>query len=182
MLVSAFAKINLSLEVVGKYDTRYHEIKTILQTVGIRDIIEIRRWSRLRVECDVPSLGGSNNLVWKAAHKLAKHAGIPPQARIFINKQIPMDSKVLSHFGYLMAGMVPLFFGIILFTWISAGLLYYQASHSAGEDIQTMTVIIPPGATLHQISNELKDRNLILSASSFRLLANIRKNVLIWVV
>ena len=90
MLVSAFAKINLSLEVVGKYDTRYHEIKTILQTVGIRDIIEIRRWSRLRVECDVPSLAGSNNLVWKAAHKLAKHAGIPAQARIFINKQIPV--------------------------------------------------------------------------------------------
>ena len=90
MLVSAFAKINLSLEVVGKYDTRYHEIKTILQTVGIRDIIEIRRWSRLRVECDVPSLAGSNNLVWKAAHKLAKHAGISPQARIFINKQIPV--------------------------------------------------------------------------------------------
>ena len=90
MLVSAFAKINLSLEVVGKYDIRYHEIKTILQTVGIRDIIVIQRWSRLRVESDIPSIAGSNNLVWKAAHKLADRAGIQPQARIFINKQIPV--------------------------------------------------------------------------------------------
>ena len=65
--------------------------------------------------------------------------------------------------------------GAILFTWGIAGLFYYQASHAAGENTQPIMVIIPTGATLKQISTELKDRDLIQSASSFRLLANIRK-------
>lgn len=67
------------------------------------------------------------------------------------------------------------FAGTILFTWGIAGLFYYQASHAAGENTQPIMVNIPPGATLKQISNKLKDRNLIRSASSFRLLANIQK-------
>jgi len=68
-----------------------------------------------------------------------------------------------------------LFAGTILFTWGLAGVFYYQASHAAGENPQPIMVTIPPGATLKQISTELKNRDLIQSASSFRLLANIRK-------
>ena len=90
LLVSAFAKINLSLEVVGRQDIKYHEVKTILQTIGIRDIIEIHHWNRLKVECDIPGISGSNNLVWHAAQKLADRAGIQPKAKIIINKQIPI--------------------------------------------------------------------------------------------
>ena len=90
LLVSAFAKINLALEVVGKHDSKYHTIKTILQTIGIRDIIEIRHWNRLKVECDVPGISEDNNLVWHAAQKLADRAGIQPKAEIIINKQIPI--------------------------------------------------------------------------------------------
>ena len=90
LLVSAFAKINLSLEVVGRQDIKYHEVKTILQTIGIRDIIEIQHWNRLKVECDIPCISGNNNLVWHAAQKLADRAGIQPKANIIINKQIPI--------------------------------------------------------------------------------------------
>jgi len=90
LLVSAFAKINLALEVVGRHDIKYHAVKTILQTIGIRDIIEIRHCNRLKVKCDIPSISQSNNLVWHAAQKLADRAGIQPQAQIIINKQIPI--------------------------------------------------------------------------------------------
>ena len=68
-----------------------------------------------------------------------------------------------------------IFAGTILSTWGTAGLIYYQASHSAGKDTQSVLVNILPGATLKQISAELKHRNLIRSESSFRLLANIQK-------
>ena len=68
-----------------------------------------------------------------------------------------------------------IFAGIILFIWGIAGLFYYQASHAVGENTQPIMVNIPPGTTLKQTSTLLKDRNVILSASSFRLLANIRK-------
>jgi len=70
--------------------------------------------------------------------------------------------------------LLPLFTGLILFTWVIAGLFYYQASHPAGESEQLIMIRIPPGATLKQIATKLKDRNLILSASSFRLLTNIQ--------
>ena len=90
LLVSAFAKINLALEVVGRQDSKYHEVKTILQTIGIRDIIEIHHWNHLKVECDIPSISGSNNLVWHAAQKLAYRVGIQPKANIIIHKQIPI--------------------------------------------------------------------------------------------
>ena len=86
LLVSAFAKINLALEVVGRYDSKYHSIKTILQTIGIRDIIEIRHSNHLKVECDMPGISESNNLVWHAALRLADRAGIQPKADIIINK------------------------------------------------------------------------------------------------
>ena len=68
-----------------------------------------------------------------------------------------------------------LFTGSLIFIWGTGGLFYYQSSHPAGEDTQAVIVNIPPGATLKQISADLKDRNLIRSASAFRLLANIRK-------
>ena len=70
---------------------------------------------------------------------------------------------------------LPLFVGVILLTWGVTGFFYYQASNSAGKDTQPITVSIPPGTTLRQISTKLEDRNLIRSASAFRLLASIRK-------
>ena len=95
LLVSAFAKINLALEVDGIYDNKYHSVKTILQTIGIRDIIEIRHSNRLKVECDMPSISESNNLVWHAALKLAAKAGIQPKADIIINKQINLERGII---------------------------------------------------------------------------------------
>ena len=68
-----------------------------------------------------------------------------------------------------------LFVGLILFTWVLSGFFYYQISSPAGDSTQAVTISIPPGATLKQISNDLKDHNLIRSTSAFRLLANIRK-------
>jgi len=68
-----------------------------------------------------------------------------------------------------------LFIGSLLFIWGTGGLFYYQSSHSVSENTEPVIVNIPPGATLKQISHDLKDRSLIRSASAFRLLANIRK-------
>ncbi len=71
--------------------------------------------------------------------------------------------------------LLPLFAGVIIFTWAVAGLFYYQATVSVGESTETVILIITPGATLKQISRDLKDLNLIKNASAFRLLANIRQ-------
>ena len=89
MIVSAFAKLNLTLEVLGRRDDGYHEVRTVMQAVDLADQLEISSAPNLRVECDEPALNGESNLVWQAAQALARHGGRAPQAHILITKVIP---------------------------------------------------------------------------------------------
>ena len=86
----AYAKLNLAFEVLGKRADGYHEVKTVMQTVDLSDLLTIKPWPALRVECDSPELSGEANLVWKAAEALARSRGIRPQARISVQKRIPV--------------------------------------------------------------------------------------------
>ena len=88
--VSAFAKINLTFEVLGRRPDGYHEVVTILQTIDLADRLEVRPSLELRVECDAPDLNGDANLVWQAAAKLAQRAQIRPEAHILVRKRIPI--------------------------------------------------------------------------------------------
>ena len=85
----AFAKLNLTLEVLGRRNDGYHEVRSVLQTIDLADRLEIVRAPNLRVDCDDPSLSGEVNLVWKAAVSLAECVSKKPQARISILKGIP---------------------------------------------------------------------------------------------
>jgi len=85
----AYAKLNLTLEILGRRDDGYHEIKTVMQTINLADRLEFSPSTRLQVECDDKSLAGEANLVWKAAQDLANSAGVSPRARITIEKHIP---------------------------------------------------------------------------------------------
>ena len=90
MQIEAHAKLNLSFEVLGKRTDGYHEVKTVMQTVGLTDRLTIEHWPSLRVQCDSPELSGEANLVWKAAEALARNRGIQPRASIRVEKRIPI--------------------------------------------------------------------------------------------
>ena len=66
----AFAKLNLTLDVLGKREDGYHDIKSVMQTISIRDDIEIdgATGNPGCLKCDkegVPT--DERNLAWKAA-------------------------------------------------------------------------------------------------------------------
>ena len=90
MKVAAFAKLNLTLEVLGRRGDGYHNISTVIQAVDLADELEIRPAADLRVECSDPALGGKGNLVGQAAAALAESSGRRPGAHIRINKVIPV--------------------------------------------------------------------------------------------
>lgn len=90
MLVPAFAKLNLSLEILGKRNDSYHEVRSVMQTVDLCDEVEVLPASQLTVTCDVPDLDGESNLAWKAARDLARHCGRLPLASVSIRKRIPV--------------------------------------------------------------------------------------------
>ena len=90
MRVQAYAKINLTLEILGLRSDGFHEVKSIIQTIDLADRLDLSPASRLKVDCDDPSLNGDANLVWQAAVSLAERAGIEPRAHIYMRKRIPV--------------------------------------------------------------------------------------------
>ena len=90
MKVKAFAKLNLTLEVLGRRQDGYHQVRTILQTIDLADLLEISPAASLRVECDDSSLQGEANLVWRAARALAEVSNHQPGAHVYIQKHIPV--------------------------------------------------------------------------------------------
>ena len=88
----AFAKINLSLRVLGKRENGYHELDTIFQTVSLHDTISISAIdsSEIAFSCDACSLPtDSHNLVVRAATALRDRFNPKKGARIRLEKRIP---------------------------------------------------------------------------------------------
>lgn len=95
LTVSAFAKINLGLRVLGKRSDGYHEIDTILQTISLHDTIRLTATdsSEIVLSGDDPSLPtDSNNLVYRAAAALQSRFAPDKGARIRLAKRIPAQA------------------------------------------------------------------------------------------
>ena len=88
----AHAKINLTLEVLGRRDDGYHEIATVLQTVDLHDTLTLEPAEAISLECDIPELQSPDNLALKAAHLLKEQAGSVGGARITLGKGIPVSA------------------------------------------------------------------------------------------
>lgn len=83
LTVSAYAKINLVLEVLGKRSDGYHEVATVLQEIDLKDVLafEERRETRL---------DSGHDLVLKAAKLLREVAVCEKGVSISITKGIPV--------------------------------------------------------------------------------------------
>ena len=89
----AYAKLNLTLDVLGKRDDGYHDLLSVMQTISIRDDIEIdvgtgKPWKLLCSVEGIPT--DETNLAWKAAKVYcdAMHKD-PNGLEIRITKRIP---------------------------------------------------------------------------------------------
>lgn len=92
----AYAKLNLTLDVLGKREDGYHDLKSVMQTISIRDDIEIdigtgKPWV---LECDKEDIPtDERNLAWKAAKLYLDTMGKDPDGlAIRITKRIPSQA------------------------------------------------------------------------------------------
>ena len=89
----AYAKLNLTLDVLGKRDDGYHDLKSVMQTISIRDDLEIdvgtgKPWKLLCTNEDIPT--DESNLAWKAAKVYCDSMNKDPDGiEIRITKRIP---------------------------------------------------------------------------------------------
>ena len=88
----AFAKINLGLDVVRRLPNGYHEVRMIMQTVGICDVLTFRKAaSGIQLVVDNEELPtDGNNLICKAAKLMLESAGIEGGVSITLEKHIPI--------------------------------------------------------------------------------------------
>ncbi len=92
----AYAKLNLTLDVLGKREDGYHDLQSVMQTVSIRDDIEIdvgtgKPWSLKCTREDIPC--DERNLAWKAAKVYCDTMKKDPNGlEIRINKRIPSQA------------------------------------------------------------------------------------------
>ena len=86
----AHAKINLTLEILGKRPDGYHDLASVIQTVDLFDEVTVEAADGIEVDCDGPALAGEANLAYRAAEALRQRSGVKQGARISIAKRIPV--------------------------------------------------------------------------------------------
>ena len=100
MQINAYAKINLGLDIIGKRPDGYHDLKMIMQTIDLHDVITLEvipevngssEEGSIIVTCSDGSLpADETNLAGKAARLLFKEFSITDNLEIDIVKNIPV--------------------------------------------------------------------------------------------
>lgn len=85
----AYAKVNLTLEVLGPRADGYHEIVSLVQAINLHDTLRLAPADDLSLACNDPALAGEANLVLRAAVLLRREAGVRKGADILLEKRIP---------------------------------------------------------------------------------------------
>ena len=93
MRLQAFAKINLGLDVLGKREDGYHEVRMIMQTIRMYDQLDMRKSVEPGIHLTtnkkyIPV--DENNLVWRAAKMMMDTCGIIEGVSIHLHKVIPV--------------------------------------------------------------------------------------------
>ncbi len=92
MKLKACAKINLTLDVLGKREDGYHLIDSVFQSVSLCDIVSVEKSGVISVLCTDNSICDKSNIAYKAAQSFFAYTGVIGGADITIEKHIPMAS------------------------------------------------------------------------------------------
>ena len=90
--IKAYAKINLGLDVIGRLPNGYHQVKMIMQSIGLWDRLTFQKAENdIIVTTDSDLLPtDENNLIYKAAKLMKDKYGLPSGIRIQLEKHIPI--------------------------------------------------------------------------------------------
>ncbi len=94
MVVRSAAKVNLTLDVLGLRADGYHELRSIVHTIGLWDTIrfDFKNAHGLTFSCDQSDLQTDDNLCLKAARLWSQSANRVLDCAIRLEKQIPMGA------------------------------------------------------------------------------------------
>jgi 4-diphosphocytidyl-2-C-methyl-D-erythritol kinase len=88
----AYAKINLTLEVLRQRPDGFHEIRSVLQTIDLHDTLHIQKSEGISYQCDMEAWSAGKSLVSKTVALLREETGYKGGVEIKIEKRIPLMS------------------------------------------------------------------------------------------
>ena len=93
IIIDCPAKINLSLDILGKREDGYHEISTIMQTISLYDKVKIKKSSDFSISVEGADLPlDDNNIALKSAKIMLEKYNIQGGVEINIEKSIPISA------------------------------------------------------------------------------------------
>lgn len=109
-IAKSYAKINLTLDVLGKLENGYHEVKMIMQSVNLFDLIIIDKTAKdIKISTNskiIPAT--SQNIAYKAAKLFFAETKIQGGAKILIHKNIPVAAGLAGGSGNAAATLCAL--------------------------------------------------------------------------
>lgn len=93
LILRAHGKINLGLDVIRRLENGYHEVKMIMQSVELADIVTMRRLSEDKITVAADRAGlpcDESNLAWRAAALMKERYSLRGGVEIFLEKHIPV--------------------------------------------------------------------------------------------
>ena len=93
MRLRAMAKINLGLDIIGKREDGYHEVRMIMQTIRMYDVLEIRKKTSpgISLSTNLPYIPcDDRNLVYKAAKILMDEFHVEEGLSMKLTKSVPV--------------------------------------------------------------------------------------------
>jgi len=93
--LKAYAKVNLSLDILARREDGYHELCMIMQSIGVYDKVNLTklRQKDIKISSNIKNLClPENNIVYKAAKLLYERFDIKEGLHINLYKYIPMGA------------------------------------------------------------------------------------------
>lgn len=118
------AKINLTLEVLGRRDDGYHGLRSVMVPLQLADEIEVEPHDELVFACDDASMDGEENLALRALRALSS-TGFEPRAKVTLRKNVPSKAGLgggsSDAAAILLAAMEGVFGPARSMDWLKAG-------------------------------------------------------------
>ena len=133
-IAKSYAKINLTLDVLGKLPNGYHEVRMIMQTVNLFDLIivdKVQRGVRISTNCKyIPT--NEKNIAYKAAMLFFEKSGLQGGTKILIRKNIPVSAGLAGGSGNAAAVLCAL---NILYGMPFSDAEIYELAENLGADV-----------------------------------------------